>query len=389
MKQMGKILFFQWHSFMNQGMEAALTKLGQDYDVFYYQLTDWEGDTAFQEQLRTRLGSLAYELVLSVNYTPLIAQVAHDMDIPYAAWIYDAPIHIHELGTLYYDTSYLFCFDREQARQYSSQGIHSYHLPLAAAPKIFLKEIPSAAERKKYSAQISLVGNLYRTDYAYYSGPLTEYQRGYLEGIVNAQQKVYGAYLIPELVTDSLLEGMNERYHLANKDCEPVTKRQLEYMLACEVTGRERFLALGVLSNHYQVKHYGPEKNEHLKKVEFMGYADYYHVMPKVFQCSRINLNISLRAIQTGIPLRVLDVMACGGFVISNYQEELMESFLPGEELVIYQDQEELVWLCDYYLKNEEKRAEIAARGQERIRQDFTFEKALTIILQTVKEARP
>ena len=57
-----------------------------------------------------------------------------------------------------------------------------------------------------------------------------------------------------------------------------------------------------------------------------MGYADYYEQMPKIFRLSDVNLNISLRTIQTGIPLRVLDVLACGGFLISNYQEELAES---------------------------------------------------------------
>lgn len=44
---MRKILFFQWHSFMNQGMERALKELGWEYDVFFYQFTDWEKDDKF------------------------------------------------------------------------------------------------------------------------------------------------------------------------------------------------------------------------------------------------------------------------------------------------------------------------------------------------------
>jgi spore maturation protein CgeB len=198
---------------------------------------------------------------------------------------------------------------------------------------------------------------------------------------LNAQQKVYGAYLIPESLTDEFIDGMNDRYHLANPKAEPITRRQLEYMLACEVTGRERFLALGVLSNHFQVKHYAGKADKRLTKVEYMGYANYDKVMPKVFQCSRINLNISLRTIQSGIPLRALDIMACGGFLVSNYQEELAEYCRAGEELVLYSDLEELVWLCDFYLKNEDQRKQIAARGQERVRQDFTYERALRRIL--------
>jgi spore maturation protein CgeB len=48
---------------------------------------------------------------------------------------------------------------------------------------------------------------------------------------------------------------------------------------------------------------------------------------------------------------------------------------------------EELVWLCDYYLKDEEKRRRIALCGQERIRRDFTYEKALGAIQKKIKGA--
>ena len=106
--------------------------------------------------------------------------------------------------------------------------------------------------------------------------------------------------------------------------------------------------------------------------------------MPKVFKTAKINLNISLKTIRTGIPLRVLDIMACKGFVISNYQEELGEYFRLGEELVTYGDLEELYYLCDYYLKHEEERKKIAANGQERIRLDFGFTDRLRKILDCI-----
>lgn len=381
---MAKILFFQWHSFMNPGIEAALRKLKIDYDIYFYQFSDWECDDVFLEQFSGYVKENVYELVLSVNFSPLLAQVCYEREIPYAAWIYDSPIHIRNTASMYYDTSYVFCFDRGQAKNYEKLGIRAYHLPLAADPKQFLKQQISSEDRKKYKSQISFVGQLYQTDYSYYCGPLDQYQRGYLEGILKAQGKVYGAYFLPELLSDELLEGMNERYRLASGGTASITKEELTYMLACEVTSRERYVALAVLSNHFQVKHYAGKADERLEKVEFMGYADYEREMPKIFRLSDVNLNISLRTIQTGIPLRVLDVLACGGFLISNYQEELEEYFRLGEELVTYGDLEELVWLVDVYLKDEARRKQIARCGQERIRKDFTYEKALQKIMRTV-----
>ena len=77
----------------------------------------------------------------------------------------------------------------------------------------------------------------------------------------------------------------------------------------------------------------------------------------------------------------MLDVLACGGFLISNYQEELAEYFRIGEELVTYTDVEELVYLCDYFLREEEQRKRIAIAGQKRVKEAFSFERALQQIL--------
>ena len=376
-----RILFFQWHSFLNPGIEAALQKMHVEYGTYDYNFKDWEKDELFMEQFDKQVSQGDWNMVLSVDYSPLIAQICYDRQVPYGAWIYDSPIHIHSVLELTYPTTYLFCFDRGQVREYEKKGIRAYHLPLAANTKQFLKEKISAADRKKYQAQVSLVGNMYQTDYTYYCGPLDHYQRGYLDGIINAQSKVYGAYFVPELLTDELLRGMNERYAKASNGIVSITKPELEYMLACEVTSRERYIALAVLSNHFQVKHYASVSDERLTKVEYMGYADYYREMPKIFQLSDVNLNISLKTIRSGIPLRCIDVLACGGFLISNYQEELAEYFRLGEELITYGDLEELVYLTGFYLKDEARRKQIARCGQERIRQDFTYEKALKKII--------
>lgn len=376
-----QVLFFKWNSFLNEGILQAFEKLGITYTVFDYDFTDWEKDDRFLELFRRALGKTEADVVLSVNYSPLIAQVCSDLQTNYMAWIYDSPIHIRRKEELYYPTTHLFCFDRGQALAYARQGIWAKHLPLAASPELFLRETITPADREVYTSEISFVGQLYKTEYPYYMGPLEEYQRGFLEGIIHAQGKVYGAYFLPELITDDFLKEMNVRYGLASKGTAEIKREELEYMLACEVTSRERYLILALLSNHFQVRHYASEKEERLSKLEYMGYADYQKEMPKIFQLSKINLNISLKTIQTGIPLRALDIMACGGFLISNYQEELAEYFRIGEELVTYTDVEELVYLCDYFLREEEQRKRIAIAGQKRVKEAFSFERALQQIL--------
>lgn len=373
---MTKLLYFQWHSFMNRGIERALQKLGIAYDVFFYQFTDWEKDDDFCVQLEQKLIDGSYDRVFSVNFAPLISGVCEQNQIPYVSWVYDSPLHIRNLEPLKNRCNTIYFFDRMQAEEYRRMGVEARHLPLAVDSEVFHVN-PDSADKEKYGTDISLVGKLYQTEYQYYMQPLDGYQRGYLEGMIQSQLKVYGGYIIPELITDELLEGLNRSYAKVSGNGFVMGRRELEFMLACETTGRERYLALALLSRHFGTTIYSTQQDDRLSEAKFKGYADYYRDMPYIFHLSRINLNISLKTIRTGIPLRVVDVMGCGGFVLTNYQEEVAEHFCNGEECVIYENLEDMYAKAKFYLEHEEERKRIARKGFERVKKDFTFEQRL------------
>ena len=87
-----------------------------------------------------------------------------------------------------------------------------------------------------------------------------------------------------------------------------------------------------------------------------------------------MNLCPVLKANRTGIPLRALDIMGCGGFLLSSYQQELDEYFLDGEECVMYSSIEDALAKADFYLKNTELREKITASGMKKIREQFRYE---------------
>lgn len=104
------------------------------------------------------------------------------------------------------------------------------------------------------------------------------------------------------------------------------------------------------------------------------GMVDYQTQMPLVFAGSKINLNISLRSIHSGIPLRVLDIMACGGFVLSNWQPEISEYFEEGAEIVTFDSLEDCLDKIEYYLIHEEERRQIASNGQRKVQERFSYQ---------------
>ena len=225
---MGKILYFQWNSFMNAGIERALQKMNIIYDTFCYQFADWEKDDVFCEQFEAKMKAGAYEAVFSINYAPLISTVCARHDVRYISWVYDCPIHIRDLTTLKNSCNTIYFFDRVQAEEYRSRGIDARHMPLAVDTELYRRIYetrPERAEREKYETDIALVGKLYRTEYQHYLQPLPAYQRGRLEGIIAAQLKVYGGYLIPDLVTDELLAELNDSYAKASGGKVSISRR--------------------------------------------------------------------------------------------------------------------------------------------------------------------
>ena len=96
--------------------------------------------------------------------------------------------------------------------------------------------------------------------------------------------------------------------------------------------------------------------------------------MPYIFNNTRINLNITLRSIKSGIPLRGMDVMGAGGFLMSNYQADYYDWFVPGEDMVMYESVDDLSDKCRYYLTHDNERRQIAANGYGKISEFHTYD---------------
>ena len=115
------------------------------------------------------------------------------------------------------------------------------------------------------------------------------------------------------------------------------------------------------------------------------GIVDYYTEMPLVFNRSRINLNITRRGIQTGMPLRAIDILGSGGFLLSNFQSDFLEYFVPGEDFVYFESREDLIQKVDYYLAHDKEREQIAQAGHEKVMHCYTYERKIKHLLEWVE----
>ena len=106
-------------------------------------------------------------------------------------------------------------------------------------------------------------------------------------------------------------------------------------------------------------------------------------MMPKIIKCSKINLNLTNKPIKTGLPLRIFDLMACGGFVLSNYQSEIPDIFIPDEDIVLYESIPDMINKIDYYLTHEDERMTIAQNGYNKVKESHSYDQRLLSMFNT------
>ncbi len=382
-----KLLIFEWAAgtFTYNDITASFDDKGVSYRTVSYQFSDKNEDEFFEWRFLKVLDEDDYDAVFSVNYFPLIAKCCHGKGIKYISWSYDNPLDVPVIeNTLGYAENHVFVFDRIQAEGYRRRGFANVrHMPLAVNCKRLDTVRLTKQELELYSADVSFVGKMYDSMFGQYRSLMDDFCKGYIDALVNAQSRIYGYWFVDEMLTDALVERINRHF----KELEPSTefilpKDALSYAVAAQITRGDRLLLLNLLAKHMKVNIYSWKECELLHGVNFMGSCDYHTQMPKVFKASSINLNITLKILQSGIPLRVMDILGCGGFLLSNYQPEIAENFLDGQEVVMYESIEDAYEKALYYLKNDNLRKQIAKRGHDKANELFSYEKQLAQIFE-------
>ena len=163
--------------------------------------------------------------------------------------------------------------------------------------------------------------------------------------------------------------------------------KSIECVLAAQInkyiTGLERTNLLNAIADKYNLDVFTGNEELNIEKAVMHKSIDYYSRMPEVFRKSKINLNMTLRSITSGISLRVYDILGAGGFCLTNYQEDIAKLFKDGEELVMFTDENDMLNKLEYYLLHEEERMAIALNGHKAVKK-FSYDNVLEYILKYI-----
>ena len=391
------ILYYDWDEFNGADCRDAMKRLGHQIDVFKLNMKGFDLTPEIDETIRELSckvdedGKRYYDLLFSFDFFPNISEACNKYGIPYVSWVFDCPHYTLDSHTVNNSVNRIFVFDKILYQNLLDKGIKTIHYsPLGVNDKR-LTELCQSLDKETdgnivYEHDVSFLGNLYDNEYNFYDqvNYLPPMLKGYTDAVINAQERVFGADFFTEEQIYPYEKVKELREYIK---FEQTGKYEIDYdsvmldILRKKVTVNERHNILAEMGKRFDTVLYTTPGAKPIEGVNDLGVASYDQKMPRVFHRSKVNLNITLRSILSGVPLRVLDILAADGFLITNYQAEIAEYFVDGEDLVIAYTPEDMVQKTAYYLEHEEERRQIAINGQRKVMESFAYTKLLPVIL--------
>ncbi len=393
-----RILYYDWDEFNGPDCRDAMERLGHQVDRFKLNMKGYDL-TPDNEQIIKKLvtketedGHRYYDLLFSFDFFPNISEACQKFDIPYVSWVFDCPHYTLDSHVVNNSVNKIFVFDKMLYQKLVNKGVHTIcYSPLGVNEKR-LSELCDKLDKetgghKVYEHDVCFLGNLYDNEYNFYDQVkyLPPALKGYTDAVIKAQESVFGADFFTE---DGIFPYDKVKELSEYIKFEQTGKYEIDYdgvildILRKKVTVNERRNILTQMGQRYDTVLYTMPGAKPIKGVSNLGIAGYMDKMPRVFHRSKINLNITLRSILSGVPLRVLDILAAGGFLITNYQAEIAEYFEDGVDIVIAYTPEEMIQKTAYYLEHEEEREAIALNGRQKVYENFAYTALLPEILK-------
>jgi hypothetical protein len=317
--------------------------------------------------------------VFGINFSPEIAFLCAENRVPYVSWTID-PL-TSERFRLYTEPGPLLAFaHRHQLCEQLSTllpGTGCSYLPLAAPAFRRSPEDPAAIP-ENLRARLSFVGQSLATE--------AEAARELLRTLVGGDAIAAGDDWARHLaVTDA--DQADWRSPVAVPDgIDPETalrtdvREALDGLMAFHLR-RSRVAALVRAG----IRVWGDEHWATVPGLDYRGFASHGRELSRIYSGSCLNLDLPRTYQRDIVTMRVFDVMACGGALISEPSTDLLSFFRPGEHVLTYRNTDELCRTVDRVLTRPRDLRELAENGRREVLARHLLEHRVQVILERVR----
>ena len=391
-----RILWYQTKHRAENRILRALRECGHVVETFFCPLQTGEQEEQFLPLIREACREQRADVIFSIGYFAAISDACEQENRLYLAYCCDVPTLAMYERNIANPCNRILVADRDKIAEFTDKGAAEvYYVPMAPLADISRIRMADNASGGGYTEyrrgepgarrHISFVGSLHENNLYRSLEKLPDSMRGYLDGIMVAQSRIYGYTMYRDVLDESFWDIMAKliRTPQAGDDREKLCYMLEHFFFAPQVTRLERMHLVGQLAARVgeQFGMYGRECPENAEKFRYHGELHEGAELAGHYHGTEINVNITNRARTGGVPQKVWDVLACGGFLLSNYQADFEGLLVPGEDFVMYGSADELTELAEYYLEHPIERQELAQNGQRKVTENHTWEQRIEMLL--------
>ncbi len=108
--------------------------------------------------------------------------------------------------------------------------------------------------------------------------------------------------------------------------------------------------------------------------------------MVKAFNAAKIVLNVHMEDdLPYKVNMRTFEATGSGAFLLTDNAYGIDNMFKSGEEVIVYNDNNELIKLARYYIAMKEERKRISERAQKRAYKEHTYIQRLTTLIKIIQ----
>ncbi|MFH1148477.1 MAG: glycosyltransferase [Pseudomonadota bacterium] len=348
------------------------------------------------EEIDLSIKRFAPRFLFAINYTNGLAELCRRTGIDLVCWEIDpATDRLKPCGSG--EEVHVFTYRKRNVDRFRRAGFrNAEHLPLASNTGKRFPVRPSDPEKNSHSASLSFVGSSmleqaesFRTIFLNYyrnfkGGAPQAWEEGNrrLEDVLYRQREDFSLYTIPDLLQE-YFPGLDD--HVLN-----LPEAYDPFILVGEIAAAEKRLNyLARLSQtNVSVKVWGDPgwKSIEPHGIKYMGYAGHHREINSIYANSLINIDVNRIYQMDIVPMRIFDILACGGFVLAEHSDELTELFKVGYEVEAYRTFDELTEKAAYYLGHRDEAQEIAGRGMAAVRSRHTINSRIEYMLRAIEK---
>ncbi len=365
-----------------------------DFPTYLLTIEDKELTQAdFVERMLTAVATFKPDFVLTLNHLGIdregvLMELLERLRLPLASWFVDNPhLIIHLYARLASPWATLFSWDADNLPMLKEFGFpHAAYLPLGTDPERF-RPRTGASPSPFFPTDLSFVGNsmVYKVGARLKKTPLpAAILRGYKHiatEFMQAEERSVRAFVLNKHPHPA------ESYRALTTDEERLA---YETLLTWEATKQYRascvqellpFTPLIVGDSGWNTIFRHAEKTWKLHPE-----VNYYDELPLVYPFSAINFNCTSKQMKGAVNQRIFDAPAAGGFVLTDWREQMDNLFEQGKEVIAFHEPAEIGELVRYYLKNPKERRLVAEAARRRVLAEHTWDHRLLELARAMRE---